>query len=236
MARWFARELADAGVAILSGFAVGVDAAAHRAALEVQRGRTVAVLGCGFGVDYPSGHRSLGARIAAAGAVLTEFPCERPPARWQFPVRNRLIAALADACLVIEAAPRSGSLVTARWALELGREVLAVPGRLIDELALGTNRLLADGARPALEPADVFEAISLPARPRGSAARELEPPPALGGERRALWLAARVSPAPPEALAARAGVAIERALALLLELELAGQLRRAADGAYEPFA
>ncbi len=237
IARWFARELARQGVTIVSGFAYGVDAAAHRAALEVDAGRSVAVLGCGLNVDYPRGHRALGAGICERGALLTEFPCERSPAPWQFPVRNRLIAALADACLVVEAAPRSGSLVTARWALELGREVLAVPGRLIDELALGTNRLIADGARPALEPADVLEALTLPTTPGLSAraARGLiEPPSALTGERRALWLSARDEPAAPEALAARTGIAIERALSTLLELELGGYLRRAPGGTYEP--
>lgn len=230
VAAWFARSFAEAGVTVVSGFAVGVDAASHRAALEVEGGRTIAVLGSGLGVDYPRGHGALGRAIADHGALLTEFPCGRLPARWQFPARNRLIAALADACLVVEAAPQSGSLVTARWALDLGREVLAVPGRVVDELALGTNRLIADGARPALEPADVLEAIGFapPSRQAPST-----PPSGLGADATRLWSAARQAAASPEALAALAEIPIDRALATLLELELTGHLRRLIDGRYE---
>ncbi len=153
-------------------------------------------------------------------------------------MRNRLIAALAAACVVVEAAPKSGSLVTARLALELGREVLAVPGRVTDELALGTNALVADGARPALDPRDVLEAIGLAAPPRSSPddARSAVDERALAGlgeEARALWRAAREAPGAAEALALRAGLEPARALAALLELELAGALRRGADGRYE---
>ncbi|HSM14983.1 MAG TPA: DNA-processing protein DprA, partial [Thermoanaerobaculia bacterium] len=136
IARWLARGAAEAGATVVSGFAVGIDAAAHRGALDAPRGRTVAVLGCGLGVDYPRGHRELGERIRRQGALLTEFAPRRSPRGWQFPVRNRLIAALARAVVVVEGAPRSGSLITARLALDLGRELLAVPGRLTDELSL----------------------------------------------------------------------------------------------------
>jgi DNA processing protein len=230
-AEWFARELAAAGVTVVSGAAVGVDEAAHRGALAAPGGRTVAVLGCGLDVDYPRGQRALGRRIAAAGARLTEFPPGRTPLPWQFPVRNRLIAALAQACVVVEAAPRSGSLVTARLALELGREVLAVPGRIDDETAAGTNSLIADGARPALDPRDVLEAIGLDAgraAPTGAVAE----PAGLDDAERALWRAAREAPGAAEALAARAALAIDRALVALLSLELAGHLRRGVDGVY----
>lgn len=234
IAEWFGRELAEAGVTVVSGFAVGVDDAAHRGALATPAGRTVAVLGCGLDVDYPRGHRALGRRIAAAGARLTEFPFARAPAPWQFPVRNRLIAALADACVVVEAAPRSGSLVTARLALDLGREVLAVPGRVGDETAFGTNALIADGARPALEPRDVLEAIGLDVGPAASAARATVEPSGLSGDERVLWRAARDGPGAADALAARAELAVDRALVALLALELAGHLRRGADGVYAP--
>jgi DNA processing protein len=230
VAEWLARELAAAGVIVVSGFAVGVDTAAHKGALAAPGGRTVAVLGCGLDVDYPRGHRALGRRIAARGARLSEYPCDRSPLPWQFPVRNRLIAALAEACVVVEAAPRSGSLVTARLALELGREVLAVPGRVDDELALGTNRLIADGARPALDATDVLEALgrAAPAPPPAPAAE----PGGLDDLESALWRAARDAPAAAEELAARCALAVERALVALLALELAGHLRRRADGAY----
>jgi DNA processing protein len=241
VAEWFARELAAAGVTVVSGFARGVDAAAHQGALAAPAGRTVAVLGCGLDVDYPRGHRALGDSIAARGALLTEFPLGRLPAGWQFPVRNRLIAALAAACVVVEAAPRSGSLVTARLALDLGREVLAVPGRVTDELALGTNALLADGARPALDPRDVLEAIGLatPDDVRGvpADAGRADDERSLAGasaEAQALWRAAREAAAGAEELALRAAIPAGRALAALIELELLGILRRGADGRYEP--
>src|SRR6185295_9039343 len=130
---------AGAGVTIVSGFARGIDAAAHRGALAVPGGRTVAVLGCGLGVDYPRGHLRLAGEIAAAGALVTEFPCSAIPRAWHFPLRNRSIAALTAGTLVVQAALRSGSLITAHHALDLGRDVWAVPGRIFDESSLGAN-------------------------------------------------------------------------------------------------
>jgi DNA processing protein len=230
IAGWLARGLAQGGATVVSGFAIGVDAAAHRGALAEPAGRTVAVLGTGLDVDYPRGHRELGARIRSQGALVTEFPPGLGPRRWQFPVRNRLIAALADAVVVVEAAPRSGSLVTARLALDLGRDLYAVPGRLTDELALGTNALLGAGAAPALGPADLLERLGLDAAP-GRPPAPAAPPAGLAGTARALWLAA-AEPAAAEALAARAAVAIDRALAALLELEIEGHVRRLADARY----
>lgn len=232
VASWLARGVAEAGAVVVSGFAIGVDAAAHRGALDAPAGRTVAVLGCGLDADYPNGHRGLGAAIRARGALITEFPCHREPRPWQFPVRNRLIAALARAVVVVEAAPRSGSLVTARLALDLGRELLAVPGRLTDELALGPNALLADGAAPALGPRDLLAAIGLDPDRAGAPPLAGAAPRGLATQALALWRAAADEPAVAEALAARAGVSIERALAVLLELELAGHLARGADGRY----
>jgi len=231
-ARWLARELAAAGFTIVSGFAVGVDAAAHRGALSCAGGRTVAVLGCGIDVDYPRGHGALGRDIAAGGALISEFPFGCTPAAWHFPVRNRLIAALAEACIVVEAAPRSGSLTTARLALEQGREVLAVPGRVSDELALGPNQLIADGARPLLDPRDVLDAIA-PHSPR-PADLGLDEPAGLDDAARTLWRAAVDSPAVAETLAARCGLTADAALSALLSMELAGHLRRAPDGVYRP--
>jgi len=232
MASWLACGAAQAGVTVVSGFAVGVDAAAHRGALDAADGRTVAVLGCGLDIDYPRGHRSLGELVRERGALVTEFAPGRAPRPWQFPVRNRLIAALARAVVVVEAAPRSGSLVTARLALELGRDLLAVPGRVTDELALGPNALLADGATPALTPADLAAAVGLAVAGPGRPAPRPEPP-GLAPEARALWRAAG-DPAGADALAAAAGMTVDRALAALLELEIAGHLRRLPDGRYVP--
>ncbi len=229
IATWFGRSLSAAGVTVVSGFALGADGAAHRGALAAPAGRTVAVLGCGLDVDYPRAHARLGCEIRARGALVTEFPCGVAPEPWRFPVRNRLIAALARAVVVVEAAPLSGSLVTARLALDLGREVLAVPGRVTDELAVGTNALLADGAAPALAPEDLLAALGLEG---GARTRPVSPLPA-GLSPPARRLAEAAEPGrqtAPEELAARAGLAIEVALGALLELELAGALRRLPGG------
>jgi DNA processing protein len=230
----FAGALAAAGVAVVSGFARGVDAAAHRSALAAG-GSTVAVLGCGLGVDYPAGHSALGEEIAAGGALVTEFPCGLPPRAWHFPVRNRIIAALAEGTLVVQAAPRSGSLITAHHALDLGREVWAVPGRIFDERSLGPNALIRDGARIVLHPKDILESLgrpvprqsestAVPGVPGTAEEPERELPP---GEAGALLAALpRGLTLPPEDLAARAGLPVDRALAALLELELSGWVKR----------
>jgi DNA processing protein len=160
VARLFSRDLVRAGVTVVSGFAQGVDATVHRAALEAG-GRTVAVLGCGLSVDYPRGQRALAREISASGAVVSEFPCTQTPEQRNFPIRNRIIAALAQVTVVIQAAVRSGSLVTARLALELGRDVCAVPGRIFDEKAQGTNGLLRDGAHLVQHPEDVLDLLGL---------------------------------------------------------------------------
>ena len=130
-----AGELAASGVGVISGLARGIDAGAHQGTLD-RDGRTVAVLGCGIDRDYPSATIPLARRIATAGAILSEYPPGTPPAPFRFPERNRIVAALADATIVIEAAARSGALITARLALDLGRDVLAVPGAPWSETAM----------------------------------------------------------------------------------------------------
>lgn len=248
-AELFGGALAAAGVAVVSGFARGVDAAAHRGALAAG-GVTVAVLGCGIDVDYPRGHRRLAAAVTERGAVVSELPCGAEPRAWNFPVRNRIIAALALGTLVVEAAARSGSLITARHALELGRDVLAVPGRIFDDRALGPNTLIAAGAVPARHPRDVLETLGLPVPGAGGggggggggresgagtpstageappAAEALDGPPLPKLQARLLAALTPGEPKPAEALAAAAGIGVDRALAGLLELELAGWARR----------
>lgn len=216
----FAAELARRGLVVVSGFARGVDAAAHRGALAAPDGRTVAVLGCGLDVRYPRQHYRLGDEIARRGALVTEYPLGREPAPWHFPVRNRLIAALSTATLVVQASARSGSLITARCALDLGREVLAMPGRLGDLRSAGSNALLRDGAHVVLEPDDVVLALPLAARPAlaSAKARHAAGEPVLdllGG-----------SPLAVDEIATRLALPVGRVLARLSELELLGQVER----------
>jgi DNA processing protein len=153
-----ARELSRLGFTIVSGFARGIDAAAHRAALA-SGGRTVAVLGCGLDVDYPSGHASLRTEIAGSGAVLTEFAPDTAPFATNFPRRNRIISGLALGVVVVEAAEDSGSLITARLALEQGREVFAVPGPIDAPTSRGPHGLLKQGAKLVETVDDIVEEL-----------------------------------------------------------------------------
>lgn len=241
VAELFSRALAAAGITIISGFARGVDAAAHKGALSAPGGRTVAVLGCGLGVDYPAGHEPLGKEIAGHGALVSELPCGVGPRAWHFPVRNRVIAALAAGVLVVQAAPRSGSLVTARHALDLGREVWAVPGRIFDERSVGPHSLIRDGAALVQHPKEILEFLlpgprTLPLFPEAPemspAAPEPEPPAGLAGEVLAAISTVSGAARAPEELSAAVGVSIDQVLGALLELELGGRIKRMPGGMY----
>jgi len=158
IARSIARDLGAAGIQVVSGMALGIDAAAHDGAID-GGGSTVAVLGCGIDICYPPRHAELRDRIVASGAVVSEEDAGTPPYKSNFPKRNRIIAALAEAVIVVEATERSGALSTARWAADLGRDVLAVPGSIRSRQSSGTNLLIRDGARPFLGIADLFDAV-----------------------------------------------------------------------------
>jgi DNA processing protein len=181
VAAHFARCLAGAGVAIVSGMAHGIDAAAHQGALAMPPGRTVGVLGCGVGFDYPRGHQRLAAAVAARGALVSEFACGARPQPWRFPVRNRTIAGLAAVTLVVQATPRSGSLDTARHARDLGRPVFAVPGPVFAPLSWGPHSLLRSGALLAGHPQDVVDALSAWASARRDATPAAADGDAAGG-------------------------------------------------------
>lgn len=170
VAEELASELARVGVTIVSGLAAGIDAAAHRGALRAH-GRTVAVLGTGIDRVYPSWHAPLAREVVAQGALVSEFPCGAPPRKEHFPRRNRIVAGLALATVVVQATLRSGSLGTARHALEAGREVFAVPGPLGDPLHEGPHALIRDGAFLVRDAADVLEVIAPQLRPGLAAAR-----------------------------------------------------------------
>lgn len=166
MAKALAGDVAACGLTIASGLARGVDGAAHRGALDAG-GRTLAVMGTGIARVYPAEHRALAEAIAGSGALVTEFAPDEPPLPHHFPRRNRLIAGLSWAVVVVEAGRRSGSLSTARWAVEQGRAVLAVPGRVGDAGSEGPLALLRDGAAPAMSAADIWGALPAAVRRRG---------------------------------------------------------------------
>jgi DNA processing protein len=170
------RELAEAGVSVVSGLALGIDGAAHAGALVASAAPPIAVVGCGLDVIYPRAHASLWRRVESAGVVLSEAPLGAPPERWRFPARNRIIAALADVVVVVESHEAGGSLHTVTEAERRDRTVLAVPGPVRSPASAGTNRLLADGAGPARDADDVLVALGLtPAV--GRTAREVRPDP-----------------------------------------------------------
>lgn len=158
MAEWFADALARAGVQIISGMALGIDGIAQRAALEAG-GKSFGVLGCGTDVCYPGQNRDLYHALLEKGGVLSEHCAGTPPLPGHFPSRNRIISALSDIVLVVEAKERSGSLITVDFALEQGKDVYALPGRTTDVMSCGCNRLIRQGAGIALEPSDILEAL-----------------------------------------------------------------------------
>ncbi len=224
--------LAAAGVTVVSGCAVGVDAAAHRGALEVG-GDTIAVLGGGLDVSAPASNRALAADIAARGCLVSEHPAGVAPLKHHFPRRNRIIAGLVRIVVVVEAADRSGALITARLALAAGREVMAVPGHPLLPTSVGANRLLADGARAVFEPQDVLDELAAlppmvgvepftPVAPSGWPTTEDATVPSLLD-------ALSERPATPEELATSVGLALPQVLADLTRLEILG-LARALPG------
>jgi DNA processing protein len=165
VARTLGRELAAAGVVVVSGLARGIDGEAHRGALETD-GHTVAVLGCGIDRDYPAAHSSLARAIAERSLIVSEYEPGVAPAPYRFPARNRIVAGLCTATIVVEARERSGALITADFALDDGREVFAVPGEITSSLSAGTNALLRLGATPLTSAADVLETLGIEAEPK----------------------------------------------------------------------
>ncbi len=221
IAEELAAGLAQAGVTVVSGLAAGVDAAAHRGALAAG-GRTVGVLGTGIDRVYPSWHAELARDVAGQGALVTEFPCGTEPRDYNFPRRNRIIAGLTLGTIVVEAAARSGSLITARHALEHGREVFAVPGLLGSSLAQGPHELIRAGATLVRSADDVLEAIAPSLQTRLESARATRAAAMLdAGERRVL---AAVGPAGTHVddVIRQCALSSAEALEVLLALELRG--------------
>lgn len=229
-AETFARALADAGLAIVSGLALGIDAAAHRGALR-QPGGTLAVVGTGADRIYPARNASLARDIAELGVVISEFPLGTPPSAHNFPRRNRLIAGLARGVLVVEAAVESGSLITARLAAELGREVLAIPGSIHSPLSRGCHRLIKEGAKLVESAQDVLEEMHW----QGAATIAAAPPPSVpaGDEHEALLVQMGFDPVDPDTLLARSGLTPDALFAILTMLELDGRIVRLSGNRFQ---
>jgi DNA processing protein len=256
VAEGLGQGLAAAGLTVVSGAALGIDAAAHRGALssgglpwatdetcpqrEPAWFPTMAVLGSGIDVFHPWSNRGLIERIAAAGAVLSEYPPGTPALPWRFPARNRLVAGVSRAVVVVEGAPGSGSMITAEFALDLGREVFAVPGPVTSPLSAVPNQLIREGASLARGAEDVLEVLGVEAAGHGSArpdrgsASEPAPWPAVSlppAERSALEAVAG-HPVTVDAVAGDSGLPVGEALSALVALELRGLVREVA-GRYE---
>ena len=236
LARDFAGALAAAGFTVVSGLARGIDGAAHEGALGGALPATIGVIASGIDVAYPPQHAALQERIAVEGLLLAEQPPGTEPRGSHFPSRNRIIAGLAAGTLVVEAAPKSGSLITARLAAEAGREVMAIPGSPLDGRATGCNQLIRDGAVLVQTPEDVIELLSgFDGTPR-STFREAAPAYVVADDE-----LAEAEPADLAALLTAAPVAVDELIRqsgepaaavqmALLELELAGRLERHAGG------
>ena len=243
VARRLGADLARRDVAVVSGLARGVDSAAHRGALEAG-GVTIAVFGCGVDVIYPGEHRALAARILERGALVSEFPPGMPPLKRHFPQRNRIISGLSLAVVVVEAAEGSGSLITADFALEQGRAVLAVPGNVLGGRNLGAHALLRDGAKLVECADDILEEI--PAAPTRMPPGTRDLGSGIGTEKESR-MAKAASQDPVlramdegdsydlDEIAERSGLDRIRLLPRLLELELAGALRRVDGGRFVRF-
>jgi DNA processing protein len=234
MAARLAGDLAVSGVLVVSGMARGVDSAAHRGALEAG-GRTLAVLGSGVDVVYPREHDVLAADIARGGALASELAPGTQPLQWFFPMRNRIISGLSRAVVVIEAGEKSGSLITARCALDQGRDVLAVPGNALSGRNRGGHALLRDGAKIVESADDILDELNL-----GS----MNPPTAPCASQRGKDAASRLVGDPVlgalipgeacdvDGISERSGLPTARVLPRLFELELLGAVRRAGGGRF----
>ena len=229
-ARLLATGVAARGAVVVSGMARGIDAVAHAAAVDAG-GRSVGVLGNGFGVVYPAANRTLYERMVASGCLVTELPPGERPRAHTFPRRNRLISGLAGVTVVIEAAANSGAIITADAALEQGRAVLAVPGPITSPTSQGCNKLIQQGAKPALCAGDVLEELGLPFQDSPGHRPGVNPPARaapsnLSPLQRTLWEALAAESHHVDVLVAGAGVDAGEVLTALTELELRGLVRQ----------
>ncbi|MFZ5646334.1 MAG: DNA-processing protein DprA [Bacillota bacterium] len=229
VAEKLAGDLALAGVTVVSGMARGIDTAAHRGALAAGA-PTVAVLGCGVDVVYPKENSRLMEDIAVNGAVVSEFPLGMMPQPWHFPVRNRIISGLSGGVVIVEAAERSGALITADFALDQGRDVFAVPGNITSELSRGPNRLIRQGATPVENAGDILEVMGLerlfrveePRREDSRAAPGIK----LSPEEEMVRKLLSIDPSTLDRLVDGSGLSAQKVLAALTFLEMKGLARQ----------
>lgn len=221
VAERIAHDLASRGIVVVSGLARGVDSIAHWGA--VRGGKTVAVLGSGLENIYPKENRKLFEKITETGAVVTEFPRNTPPLGFHFPIRNRIIAGLSLALVVVEATQRSGSLISARLALEQNREVMAVPGNITSELSQGTNWLIKTGAKPVGNWEDVAEELPPPLKEKllsQKSGREEKPPSMSPSESKIFELLSPDSLTHIDELVEQSNLSVSEILSILLQLEI----------------
>jgi DNA processing protein len=224
----FAKALSDSGLTIVSGLALGIDAAAHRGGLA-GRARSVAVVGTGLDVVYPARNRTLAHALAAHGALVSEFALGTPPLGSNFPRRNRLLSGLARGCLVVEAAPQSGSLITARFANEQGREVFAVPGSIHSPLSRGCHLLIKQGAKLVESAQDVLEELGLP----GPAAGSSSAGSLVHASTQTLLDHLGFDPCDIDTLATRSGLGTAAISSMLTQLEIEGLVAVLPGGRYQ---
>ncbi len=237
-AQSLSRELAAQGVTIISGLARGIDAAAHRGALEAE-GMTIAVVGTGLETTYPKEHRKLEEKIAATGAVVSEFPLGTPPLPQNFPYRNRVLSGMCLGVLIVEAAEHSGSLITARLAYEQGREVFAVPGNITSQTSFGPNYLIKDGAKLVQHWRDVIEELSRDVKERifgiekntlgdtrSNTQQIFEVVELSVGEHKVLGLLSPDAPAHIDQLLVSSGMNSSELMNALLELEMKDRIKQ----------
>ena len=215
VARKLAGELSEYGISIISGMAYGIDSAAHLGALDA-KGRTYAILGCGVNICYPSVNYRLYQKIMENGGVISEYAPGAPPLPHHFVERNRLIAGLADILLVVEAKEKSGTFITVDRALEQGKQVFAVPGRITDPLSKGCNKLIREGAAVCLSKEDILECFSIDSEKESTRRLSLE------GEERKVFEALDLEKKHVDILSRELSMPLKSLYAILLQLELAG--------------
>lgn len=215
VARTLAKELSEYGISIISGMAYGIDTAAHEGAL-LGGGKTYAVLGCGVDICYPAINKKLYSKIQEEGGIISEYPEGSPPLPHHFVARNRLIAGLSDILIVVEAKERSGTFITVDRALEQGKQVFVVPGRITDPLSRGCNRLLMEGASLCLSKEDILSCFSI------EAGKDNEKKPNLRGEEKRIYNALDLEGKHIDALYKELGIPLQSLYSVLVKMEIEG--------------